>query len=245
MNVYIVMGTHLPEMRQCLRFLARADEDVQPAGLLLPQDIPWPEESEPWSLQQRYDACKGAPAIPAADLSTLWIVVDPRHSPVPQLEALAAVLRQRDLPPARIITCVDCSGVEQHTALRGWFDASIYYSDIVLLGNRRDATNAFLRDYQRHYERLCYPCLFLLLKGPGNPEQPLEILVPDARRLSQLFDFGADATIPEVPGVTIEASCDLDLEEAEDDPFRPAEEIDRAPVHVPDATPWIVPVTSC
>ena len=244
MNLYLVMGTHLPELRQCLRFLVRSDEDAQPAGLLLPEGLPWPEESEPWSLQQSYPASGSAPQIPDTELSTLWLVLDPRLSPVHQLEQLAAALKVLDLPPARIITCVDCSGVEHQPALRVWYEACIYYSDIVLLGNRKDASNSFVRDYQRHFEKLCYPCLFLLLKGPGNPEQPMEILVPDARRLTQLFDFGDDTVVPEVPGLIIEASCDLDLEEAEEDPYRPEDGMDRAPLHVPDVSLWIVPVTS-
>lgn len=244
MNLYLVMGTHLPEMRQCLRFLVRSDEEARPAGLLLPEGLAWPDGDDPWASEARYLPLGPSLPLVSEDLSSLWLVVDPQQSPIPQMEWLASLLKAANLPPARIITCVDCAGVEQHPALRVWFDACIYHSDIVLLGNRKTASNAFVRDFQINYERLCYPCLFLLLKGPGNPDQPLEILVPDSRRLTQLFDFGDAEQIPDFPGLIIEASCDLDFEEAEDDPFRPPAEGGKAPQHVPDVHGWIVAVPS-
>ena len=45
--------------------------------------------------------------------------------------------------------------------------------------------------------------------------------------------------VPEIPGIVIESSCDLDLEETEKDPFRTPVE-DESKVHVPDPSRYIV-----
>ena len=244
MNVYLFMGTHLPEVRQCLRFLAGAEDQDRPVELQVPAGLGWPLDDPGFARTSEYDAANAHWVLnPDAD-ETAFIVLDPRQSPVQQLVRLAGDLGKCLIEPVKVVTCVDCSAAEQNAPLRAWYEACVYYSDIVLLGNRGGASKHFVHDYQKHFEKECFPCLFLFLKGPGNPDQPLEVLAPDTRRLSQLFDLGkAEPEEASLPGLVIEASCDLDLEEAELDPYRQGPDQEAPQAHVPDATPFIVPIT--
>lgn len=240
MNLYIFMGTHLPEVRKCLEHLSSLEDAGQPLVLHLPDGLAWdPPENAAYSVQG-YDPGSALWVFDPDASGSAFILVDPRESPVEQIEKLAADLAKCLIEPVKIITCVDCEGVEAHPPLKLWYEACIYYSDIVLLGNRSAASNRFIRDYQKQFERNCYPCLFLFLKGAGVPDQALEILTPGTRRISQLFDLPGNGAAPEQPGMIIEASCDLDLEEQEADPFLNPSEEQGAPRHVPDAASFIV-----
>lgn len=242
MNIYLFMGTHLAEIRQCLRYLSGADEQTGPVEIHVPTGLGWPEDETGAPPVKCYDTETAHWVFdPDAD-GSVFILLDPRTSPVPQIVRLAEDLRQCLIEPVKVLTCVDCAAAEAHQPLRAYYDACIYYSDVVLLGNRAEATKPFVREYQKQYERDCYPCLFMMLKGPGNPDHPLEVLAPDTRRLSQIFDLKENAGDDDaLPGLVIEASCDLDMEEEEADPFRQHEEQESPPTHVPDASPWIIP----
>jgi hypothetical protein len=220
MKVYLLIGTHLPELRTCLDTLAGLASETGPV------QVSWPGED--------------APPLDGDPATSLFLVLDPRAALIDQLERLAERMGDAGIEPVKVVACVDCAAAETSPQLRAWLDAAIYYADVVLLGNRAGASKRFIREFETGYGRRCYPCLFLLLKGAGVPDHPLEILAPDTRRLSQLFDLEApDATAPE--GLIIEASCDLDLDEPETDPFRHREE-ESSPGQqpVPDVGQWVV-----
>ena len=79
----------------------------------------------------------------------------------------------------------------------------------------------------------------MFLKGNGVPADTDEIITPGTRRLSQMFELQGFGFSSSDPGYVIESSCDLDLQEAEIDPFRYA--TDEQPArHVPDASDFVV-----
>lgn len=232
------MGTHLPEIRHCLSHLGGQGETEKPLRLCLPEGLEW--EAEENTVVESYQAESAHWVLNPDAPGSVFLLLDPRLSPVPQLEKLAGDLEKCLLEPVKVVTCVDCAGMERHPPLRAWYDACLYYSDIVLLGNRTDSSNRFIREYTREYEHRCYPCLFYFLKKEGVPDHPLEILTPGTRRLSQLFDLDRQRPVPEPRGVVIEASCDLDLEEVETDPFRSPSPQEGLPRPVPDVGEWVV-----
>lgn len=238
MKVYLFMGSNLPEIQACMDHLS-ALEEANPLQILTPPGLNWPETAREAVVRVDYDPEVNLLVLDPDRNETAFILLDPGKAPVQQLELIAEQLGNCLLEPVKVITCVDCIAAEKSPQLRTWLEACIYYSDVVLLGNRSDTTKRFVRDYQKGFERICYPCLFGYLKGKGIPDIALEILAPDTRRISQLFDLGED--IPEVaPGTVIEASCDLDLEEVEKDPYRnPADEENQPPT-IPDISKWIV-----
>lgn len=238
MNVYIFIGTHMPEISRCMDHLVKSSRELDPVEVHVPEGLQWQSGSD------RYDvACYNPETVlwvlDPDKQGTCFILVDPRVDLIDQLENLADNLGNCLIEPIKVMTFVDCSEAESHSTLKAWLDATIYYSDIVLLGNRESASKSFVRDFQKHYERLCYPCLFMFLKGEGIPGDVSEILTPGVRRISQLFDLEKGENLPEVPGIVIESSCDLDMEEDEVDPFRIATE-DESRNHVPDPSRFIV-----
>lgn len=239
MNIYIFMGTHLPELSTCLSVLRSRLEKPDEATCYFPEGLIPPEDPVNGPLRA-YHPETVQWAWNTDDEETAFLVVDPRWSPLSQMEKIAGDLKECLIEPTKVVTCVDMQRTEEIQHVRQWYDACIYYSDVVLLGNRSEVSKAFVSDFQRAYERKCYPCSFLLLKGPGKPDRPDEILRPDTRRLSQLFDLPeAD---PSLPGLIIEASCDLDLEDAENDPSPgPPEDLAHSQAPIPDITAWIVP----
>ena len=240
MNIYLIMGTHLAEIRQCIAHLARLCRDSGQVEAHLPAGLDWQAGDGDNYTVRTYDPESALWVFDPDSEDTAFVLLDPRRPLINELEHLADNLAKCLIEPVKILTCVDCHQTENNPRLRAWLDAAIYYSDIVLLGNRQDSSKSFVRDYQKHYERLCYPSLFLLLKGPGHPSDPVEVLTPGTRRLSQLFDLQQGMPENPLPGVIIEASCDLELEEAEADPFRQPGP-DGAPAHVPDVTDCVVP----
>lgn len=231
MKIYLLLGTNLPEIRTCISQLAQQVEDPDPPVVYLPE-----------GLEGTVEGC-GVEAYAAEDAlwvfdpdqqGTVFIVIDPRREVIAQLENLAEDLKKCLIEPVKVVTFVDCARAEAESRLRAWLEACIYYSDLVLLGNRSTASKSFLRDYQKDFQRRCYPCRFLLLKGDGIPSEPEEILVPGERRLSQLFDLRQPQAGEALPGVVIEASCDLEMEEEEHDPYRmPDGDNPPTPVPVP------------
>ena len=239
MSLYLFMGTNMPEMACCLDYLADFERESDSTSILVPVGL---EESFKHSTK-----AKIVPYEPAANNwgclekteERTFILIDPRISPVPQLEALSARLENLGVEPDKISTMVDCLAAEKSPQLRVFLEASIYYSDIVLLGTRQEASKAFPRSYQKEFERKCFPCLFLLLKGKGLPNDPVELLTPGVRRITQLFDLSENEQLTE-SGPKIEASCDLELEEMEMDPYRVSEDSPAPDAMVPDVSQWIV-----
>lgn len=236
MDVFLFMGTHLPEIQHCIRRLSKDLPSGEPIHVSIPHSFNWIEETEGISIET-YDSKSVLWVLDPDQKATRFIILDPLDDLLDQLEHLADNLRKCQIEPVKSVTLVDCAATESSPQLKAWYDACIYYSDIVVLGNRQDASKSFIRDYQKHYERLCYPCLFLLMKGNGIPDKPDEILTPGIRRITQLFDI--EKPSEQAPGMVIEASCDLELEEQEIDPFRNPADLD-SPANIPDPANWVV-----
>jgi len=120
---------------------------------------------------------------------TVFILTDGRANPVDQIELIAAVLPRLGWQVARILTVVNCSLLATRPELTEWFNACIHFSDVALLSRRENVSNAWVAKFISGYkegERM--PCLFELVHKRGRVENPARILVPEARRLSMIFD---------------------------------------------------------
>ena len=107
--------------------------------------------------------------------------------PADVAEALKAWVSHNDCELGRIITVVHCSFLKEQDKSRGWFDACIHFSDMVLLARRESVDNKWIKEFETRYRKECYPChIELVIKGkPGNPVAALE---PEARRMSFYFE---------------------------------------------------------
>ena len=128
---------------------------------------------------------KGQPPPPNSKI--LFFITDGKSNPIDQIEAIREWQNIFDLNIARILTVVNCQLAEQHEELKAWFEACIHFTDYVLLNRRENVSNKWIREFQQYYEKKCYPCLFTYVKK-GKVSNPPEILDPNPRRLSHLFD---------------------------------------------------------
>lgn len=244
--VYFFIATHFPELASCLLFLEGAPDAPAHSTVLFPETHPWPLEKTPRDLREL------PPGTVPGDFSdedgkACFVVLDPLLPPEEQLAPWAGHLKAAGTEPAKILTLVDCAAAEQGADLRSFLEQALFHTDLVLLGNRANASKAFVRDFQRRYEKACYPCRFALLKGPGLPQNPSEILTPETRRISTLFD-PPETSESELAaaGFPLETSWDIedeDLADEEEARWLTGEAGDHAPASdapFPDVSRWLV-----
>ena len=117
----------------------------------------------------------------------MFIVADGRRNPIDQIEEFKAWLAGRGAEVARVLCVVDCHLLEKHPKLFAWFEACIYFSDVVLLNHREGVPNKWVGDFRAKFEDKFYPCLFEHVKE-GRVKNPALVLAPVARRMSHVFD---------------------------------------------------------
>ncbi|MGH8021519.1 MAG: hypothetical protein ACREIA_25210 [Opitutaceae bacterium] len=117
----------------------------------------------------------------------VFLVADGRADPAGQVEAVRDWLLAQKAAIARVITVVDCALGHAHPELQAWHDACIHFSDIVLLGRRSGAPNAWVSDFAARLRKAHLPCLVELVKKDGV-DNPALVLDPQARRISTVFD---------------------------------------------------------
>ena len=122
-----------------------------------------------------------------ADASHVFILFDGRMNPVDQIEGFKAWLTERGMEVARVLCVVNCKLLETHPKLFAWYEACIYFSDVVLLNQREDVPNKWIGDFKGKFEHKFYPCLFEFVRE-GRVKNPALVLAPVARRMSHVFD---------------------------------------------------------
>ena len=188
-----------------VRVLVAAGEAADPADALLAARLNVEVQRWEW-------AAPGFPPLRVPAGAAVFLLADPRVSPVDQVEALKPWLAASGAELGRVLTVVDCSLAERETSLLGWFDACVHFSDVVLLTKRAGVANKWVSAFLRHYQSQQLPCHFIQLKKEGVPN-PALVLDPSPRRLSQYFD-----EVDDLSGVEIETD---DEEEGDDDGLVP------------------------
>lgn len=169
------------------------------------------ERAEPAEVRARIDATPGlmraewsldpenrmTAAIPA-EITHAFVLADGRANPVDQVEAFHGWLATSGAELARVITVVNCRLGYEHPELLRWYDACVHFSDVVLLNGRGDVPNKWISDFQARFRREHLPCLIEQVKN-DEVANPALILVPQARRISMLFDSPAEWPEPDEP----------------------------------------------
>lgn len=103
------------------------------------------------------------------------------------IEGLVNGFRQSAFEMGRIATHVHCGWCATLDDARNWYEAAIHFSDLVLLDNRDEVEDPWVRDYQEKFRKQRYPCLFDLVRK-GLPKHPTWLFDSQPRRLSLVFD---------------------------------------------------------
>jgi hypothetical protein len=188
--VYLILGAAGSGRREVLSDLIEEglNEEDTPAVLLASGEEPsaidekLPEVGR-WSVGPGLSIELELPS----NASHIFIVADGRKDPVDQIEALKGWLNDRAIQMALVLCVVDCGLAEKNTRLFSWFEACIYFSDIILLNHREGVSNKWMGDFREKFTKKFYPCLFEFVKK-GRVENPSLVLAPVARRMSHVFD---------------------------------------------------------
>jgi hypothetical protein len=151
----------------------------------------------------------------------VFFLAESRGDPMTQLELLKPWLASRQLELARVFTVVDCQLAEKQAPLAAWFDACIYFSDVVFLTKREGVANKWLSAFIRRYEDLFYPAHFIQVKK-GGLANPAIVLDPTPRRVAQYFEEFDDLS-----GIEIETDDDEEDAEADEDAPKPEPYFER------------------
>ncbi|MDR3227809.1 MAG: hypothetical protein LBT53_00075 [Puniceicoccales bacterium] len=120
---------------------------------------------------------------------TVFIVTNGRKNPIDQMEILAALLPRFGWQLARVFTVVHCGLFAAHTELADWYKACLHFSDVALLSRRETLPdpNAVVKKFTDAHKAAHNPCLLEIVKK-GRLDNPLRVLIPEARRFSMIFD---------------------------------------------------------
>lgn len=124
------------------------------------------------------------------------------------IEALVDGYRNSLFEMGRIATHVHSGWCSSDETARAWYEASIHFSDLVLLDNREEVEDPWVRNYQEKFRKQRYPCLFDLVRK-GLPKHPDWLFESQPRRLSLVFDPD------DLSGF---ANNDYDFDDEEEDP---------------------------
>lgn len=225
--VYLMLGAAGSGRREVLHDLIEngLDDADRPVVLLAEGEADATNEAASlpevvrWSLGDGFVAA----ALPD-EASHVFFVTDGYADPADQVEAFQNWLVASGGELARVICVVNCQLAEKNPKLAAWYDACVYFSDVVFLTRREGVTNKWLSDFQARYRDQFYPALIEMLKG-GHVKNPALILAPEARRMTHVFDEEQEWIVTGEDGETIEdweeggGEEDEASVEAEQDPY--------------------------
>ncbi len=217
--MYLILGAAVSGRREVLSDLIEfgLGEADRPAVLLSSAEWPAPADAKfpdagCWTLGPENSVEAEFPP----DASHVFILSDGRLNPVDQVEAWKTWLGERTIEVARVISVVNCRLVEANPKLFAWYEACIFYSDVVLLNQRDNVPNKWIGDFKAKFEDRFYPCLFEFVKD-NRVKNPALVLAPVARRMSHVFD--------EQDWVAVDEEDDEDsAEDGDETEMKPAED---------------------
>lgn len=173
-----------------------------------------------------------------------FFISDGRASQVDQIEAFKPWMKAQEVELGRVISVLYCQLVAQHDQLLAWYDACVYFSDIMLLNRRDGVANKWISDLKTRFVKKCMPCLVEMVKK-GKVHNPALVLDLQACRMSHWFDEEEDAWAALVDSDTEiilqdDAEDDLGDELVEDvDIYLARHSSGRRVKEVPDITKFI------
>jgi hypothetical protein len=188
--VYLVLGAAGSGRREVLVDLIKdgLGEGDNAAVLMSASELPDPLDAKLANLSRWTMAAETqVEAEMPLGATHVFILFDGRMNPVDQIEAFKSWLGDRSAEVARVLCVVNCHLLEANPKLFAWYEACIYFSDVVLLNQRENVPNKWIGDFKGKFEHKFYPCLFEFVRE-GRVKNPALVLAPVARRMSHVFD---------------------------------------------------------
>ncbi len=145
-----------------------------------------------------------------------FFCLDPKADLIDQLEHLAETMPGRGWELVRVLCVVHADLAGQSDKIGEWYEVCAYFSDVVLLNRRGEASKSWVQRFRQKLTKERYPCLVEVVKD-GRVRNPAQILDAEARRLSLAFDPREefeDVVVEDEDGEPVDAE-ELDLLPAE------------------------------
>ena len=215
--VYLILGAAGSGRREVLRDLIQGglEEADRPAVMVSSREATGPGDAVALpnlSTWEWHDGTIAGELPPGA--THVFFVTDGRRNPIDQIEVFKAWLDARTAELARVICVVNSQLAEKHPSLLAWYEACVHFADVVLLNKREGVANKWMSGFIEHFKKLYYPCVFELLKD-GMVKNPPLILLPEARRMSHVFDEEQDWIFTNSDGEVIDEQ--EEVEEGDDE----------------------------
>jgi hypothetical protein len=188
--VYLVLGAAGSGRREVLADLIEGGLEADARAAVLLSAAEWPDAADarfPGATRWKMSEGITIEADMPADATHVFILFDGRMNPVDQIEAFKAWLGERATEVARLICVVNCQLLEKNPKLFAWYEACIFFSDVVLLNQRDGVPNKWIGDFKGKFESKFYPCFFEFVRE-NRVKNPALVLAPVARRMSHVFD---------------------------------------------------------
>ncbi len=215
--VYLILGAAGSGRREVLRDLIEGglEEADRPAVMVSSRESSGADDPVALPNLTTWEWLEGTIAgeLPA-DATHIFFVTDGSRSPVDQIEVFKAWLEAQNGELARVICIVNSQLAEKHPPLLAWYEACVHFADVVLLNKREGVANKWMSGFVEHFKKLYYPCVFELLKD-GRVKNPPLILLPEARRMTHVFDEEQDWIFTNADGEVIDEQ--EEVEEGDDE----------------------------
>jgi hypothetical protein len=207
-DLYIWLGLPSTGRRALMYDTAHASKDTNISTLFViseeepPTEFDQSLENIPNSSVVRYSLESGQFVFndfPAETPDRIFWLLQGNENPIDQLEALKSWLEEKRWILTRIISVVSARMLDQHPKLKIYYEACVYYSDMVLLNQREGVPPDWSQKFTARYEKERYPCLFESVRN-NRVKNPAVLLDPMPRRLSQYFDSLEDLASQEQHG---------------------------------------------
>lgn len=243
MSLYLFLGIDHDLSRRIISRNMRGMDDLLPA----PQALIQASNSKP-AGDLRDAAVLGDPATALSDsgIGTVFWLVDPARNLADAMEDVLHHLRVCDCRPAKVVSVLDCTLMRAESRVLRHAEACIHFSDAVLLANREEDAQKWLRDWQVGFEKTCFPCDFQMVRKDGSIPDPRRLFFPELRRMTHVFD-AADQAIDPAEATDWEATFDpeeeddLDSLSPEADPWLARHPGGSRVQLIPDTGSWAVP----
>ncbi len=126
--------------------------------------------------------------LPEPDDKGVWFLLpDSREDLIDQMQALRDWFQKRNITPARILLTVHCALAAEKPLAEEWHEAAVHFSDYVFLNRREGLAPDWIKAFEKKFKDLRIPARFERLKK-GAAKNPAMVLLPEARRMSLIFD---------------------------------------------------------
>ncbi len=196
MDTYLIVGTRNSSRRACiLDLIDRGLAEGQTACIIksasedkLELDAKLAELAEIATYENLDDLNLKARALDGS-ADVCFLMADPSVNLADFIEAFKPLTDYGVLRLVRVIGVFDCALYsENFDKVSAYYDAVAHFSDCVILANRSGVEGKYVSAIKKRYDDKYMPLVFQFALKDGKVESPVELLVDEARRISQIFD---------------------------------------------------------